>query len=183
MAHRIDAFAEVLKATDAHRARHRCGAYPFHRGPLLGILSGAMRAERVLELGTALGYTSLWFAHGFAGARVDTIERDPEHVELARRNIARAGLDSRVQVHHGEFLECLPSLPGPYDIAFFDGYAPDDSLLRALRERLRVGGLLIAANLNLAAGSDALRTRLSDPEPWLTHFVGDDFGVGLCLKR
>ena len=79
-----DPFAEVRKATDQHRARHGCHAYPYQHGPLLGVLAAAVQARRILELGTALGYTALSFAHGTANSMVDSIERDPQHVELAR---------------------------------------------------------------------------------------------------
>src|SRR5262249_61020094 len=67
-----DPFADVRKATDAHRARHRCHAYPYRRGPLLGALAAAVQAQRIVELGTALGYTSLCFAQGAAAATIET---------------------------------------------------------------------------------------------------------------
>ena len=86
----VDPFADVRKATDQHRARHRCHAYPYRHGALLGTLAAAVQARRILELGTALGYTALSFAHGAASSMVDTIERDPEHVELAPRHCSTA---------------------------------------------------------------------------------------------
>ncbi len=51
-----DPFAEVRQATDQHRARHGCGAYPYDNGPLLSVLAAAVHARRIVELGTALGY-------------------------------------------------------------------------------------------------------------------------------
>ena len=81
-----------------HRAKHGCGAYPYSNGPLLSTIAAAAGAKRILELGCALGYTSLSFAHGAPKARIDTIERDPEHVRLAREHIATAGME---QAHHG----------------------------------------------------------------------------------
>jgi predicted O-methyltransferase YrrM len=119
-----DPFADVRKATDQHRARHRCHAYPYRHGPLLGTLAAAVQARRILELGTALGYTALSFADGAASSTIDTIERDPEHVELARQNIAAAGLDHRIAVHEGDFAAVLPTLDPGYDVAFFDGHTP-----------------------------------------------------------
>jgi predicted O-methyltransferase YrrM len=89
-----DPFGRVRDATLKHRAKHGCGAWPYDNGPLLGTLAAAMDARRVLELGCALGYTSLSFAHGAPKAKVDTIERDPEHVRLAREHIEAAGFDS-----------------------------------------------------------------------------------------
>ena len=91
-------------ATDSHRARHGCGAYPYDNGPLLAAVAASADARRILELGTALGYTALSFASGVPDATVDTIERDPEHVTLARNNIAAAAMDHRITVHEGDFV-------------------------------------------------------------------------------
>ena len=68
-----DPFAQVREATLAHRAKHGCSAWPYDNGPLLGVLAGAADAKRILELGCALGYTSLSFAYGAPKAKVDTI--------------------------------------------------------------------------------------------------------------
>ena len=87
-----DRFATIREATLAHRAKHGCSAWPYDNGPLLGALAGAAGAERILELGCALGYTSLSFANGAPKAKIDTIERDPEHIKLARANFSAAGM-------------------------------------------------------------------------------------------
>src|SRR6202042_1981271 len=137
-----DPFAKIRTATDAHRAKHGCGTYPYNNGPLLAALAGAANARRILELGTALGYTALSFASGAPDATVDTIERDPEHVRLARENIAAASLDHRITVHEGDFATILPTLDPGYDVAFFDGHTPSPALHKALRGLLRTGGTL-----------------------------------------
>src|SRR5262249_37155575 len=67
-----DPFGEVRAQTLRHRAQHGCGAYPFADGSILGVIAAAVAAKRVLELGCALGYTALWFAHGAKGATIDT---------------------------------------------------------------------------------------------------------------
>src|SRR5882757_11539273 len=105
-----DPLAQVHDATLAHRARHGCGAWPYGNGPLLSTLAAATDAKRILELGCALGYTALSFAHGAPKSRIDTIERDPEHVRLAREHIAKAGMAKRITVHEGEFAKVLPAL-------------------------------------------------------------------------
>src|SRR5579875_3055496 len=123
-----DPFAMIRAATDAHRARHGCDAYPYANGPLLTVLAAAVHARRILELGTALGYTALSFASGAPDATVDTIERDPEHVRLARDTIAAAAMDHRISVHEGDFASVLPTLDPGYDVAFFDGQTPVPAL-------------------------------------------------------
>ena len=177
-----DPFANVRTATNAHRARHRCHAYPHRRGPLLGTLAAAVRARRILELGTALGYTALSFAHGAASSMVDTIERDPEHVELARENIAAAGLDHRIAVHEGDFAAVLPTLDPGYDVAFFDGHTPVPALHLALGKLLRTGGLLITANLNHGGTADAVAKALFDGKSWRSALVDDDGETAVSVK-
>ena len=67
----------------------------------------APRARRIIELGTALGYTACWFANGAPDAHIDTIDFDPEHVRLARANIEAAGFSKRVTLHEGAFDDVL----------------------------------------------------------------------------
>src|SRR5207244_2790416 len=116
-----DIFQPIRAATDTHRARHGCGAYPYANGPLLGVLAASVGARRILELGCALGYTALWLAHGAPEAIVDTIERDSDHVRLARKHIESRGMTARIAVHEGEFEKVLGTLEPAYDVAFFDG--------------------------------------------------------------
>src|SRR3989442_16034782 len=94
-----DPFRHVHDATLKHRAKHGCGAWPYDNGPLLGTIAAAAGAKRVLQLGCAPGYPSLSLPHGAPKAKVDTIERDPEHRRLARANTAAPGFHRRVTGH------------------------------------------------------------------------------------
>jgi len=78
----------------------------------LAVLGAGLPACENEQPKTALGYTALSFAHGAAGSTIDTIERDPEHVELARKNIATAGFAERITVHDGDFAAVLPTIRG-----------------------------------------------------------------------
>lgn len=106
-------------------------------GRLLHILARSVRARRILEIGTLGGYSAIWLARalpagaeaepaGERGGRLITLEADPRHAEVARANIARAGLADRVDIHLGPGLETLPNLaaeqpsPGPFDLIFID---------------------------------------------------------------
>ena len=177
-----DPFAEVRKATDRHRARHGCGAYPYHNGPLLGALAAAVQARRILELGTALGYTALSFAHGAPNSTVDSVECDPEHVQLARESIAAAGFDHRITVHEGEFATVVPSLDPGYDVAFFDGGTPGPALHTGLRKLLRTGGLLITANLNHGGTAETVAKALFDGKSWRSALVDHDGETAISVK-
>jgi len=178
----VDRFAMIRAATDAHRRRHGCSAYPYDNGPLLAALAAAANARRILELGTSLGYTALSFALGAPDATVDTIERDPDHVRLARDNIAAAAMDHRITVHEGDFATVLPTLDPGYDVAFFDGDTPSPALHTTLRGLLRTGGTLITANLNHGGTADAVRKALFDGKSWRSALVDEDGETAISVK-
>jgi predicted O-methyltransferase YrrM len=177
-----DPFAKVRNATNQHRAQHGCSAYPYDHGPLLGVLAATARARRILELGTALGYTALSFAHGAPDSTVDTIDGDEEHVRLARENIAAAALDHRITVHQGDFAKVLSTLDPGYDLAFFDGNAPLPALHTGVRGLLRTGGLLITANLNHGGTAEAVYKALFDGKSWRSALVDDEGETAISVK-
>ncbi len=177
----VDFFADLREATLAHRARHGCGAYPYDNGALLGTLAAAANARRVLELGTALGYTALWFANGAPQAVIDTIERDGVHVRLAREQVEAHGMDGHVVVHEGDFAQVLRGLDPGYDVAFFDGFTPARQLLKEIRRLLRARGLLISANLT-HTGAGAYLAALQDKKSWLTAFIDEERETALSIK-
>lgn len=176
-----DPFADIRAMTDAHRARHGCRAYPYSEGPFLGAVAAAVDARRILELGTALGYTALWLAHGAREARVDTVERDPEHVRIARENFVAAGCGERIVAHEGDFETVLPTLGPGYDLAFFDGFAPTLTYLDWFRRLLRPKGVLLSTNLDHGRGD--YRTQLADPERWLTSFAVEGGRTAISVMR
>ncbi|MGH7524226.1 MAG: O-methyltransferase [Gemmatimonadales bacterium] len=99
------------------------------QGKLLMLLISIMQARNVLEIGTLGGYSTIWMAQGLAkGGRLVTLESNPAHAEVARRNIAHAGLSDAVEVMVGPALETLPTLVeqkrGPFDLIFIDADKP-----------------------------------------------------------
>lgn len=180
-----DPFANIQAETRQHRMQHGCGAYSFKDGPALIRLANERQPNRVLELGTALGYTACCLAHGSPNAHVDTIEGDSDHVRLAQSQIAQHGLNSIISVHHGDFDIVLAGLQPGYDMAFFDGFAPSlDTILR-MRSLLAAGGVLICANLNLGTGRGAqlLAAEFTDPSHWQQKDPIEDGGTAVLIKR
>ncbi len=97
---------------------------PTH-GKLLHLLARAANAKRILEIGTLGGYSAIWMARALPPeGRLVTLEFDPKHAEVARRNLARAGVADRVEIRIGAALETLPRLAeekaGPFDLVFID---------------------------------------------------------------
>jgi predicted O-methyltransferase YrrM len=176
-----DPFAAIRAGTDAHRARHGCRAYPFSEGPLLGVIAAASGARRIVELGTALGYTALWLAHGAPDSQVDTIERDAEHVRIARAHFAAANCAQRITAHQGDFEAVLPTLAPPYDMGFFDGFGPSLAYLHELTRLLRPRGVLVSTNLDVGRG-DEYRAALADPAHWLTSFAAENGRTAISVK-
>ena len=177
-----DPYGEVREATLAHLRRHGCGCYPFFDGSLLGAIAGAARAQRIVELGTALGYSACWFAHGAPEAHIDTIDFDPEHVRLASDNIQAAGFGRRVALHEGAFDKILPTFAPGYDVGFFDGFDPTMRNLKELRALLRPRGILITTNLNFGHEARPYREQLADPKQWLTSFAAEDGRTAISIK-
>lgn len=178
--HTVDPFAGIQAATREHQRSHGCGAYTYQDGTLPGVVAAAADARRVVEVGTALGYTACWLASATPTTTVDTIEFDPVHVTLARQQISAIGLADRITVHLGEADDVLMSLPeGEFDVAFFDGFTPTPTTIAGLRTRLRDGGVLLAANLTLEPTREVLRG-LFDSAQWMTHSFGE---TAICVKR
>lgn len=93
------------------------------QGMLLYLLARMCGARRILEIGALGGYSTIWMARALAdGGRVVTLEADPHHASIASANIARAGLESRVDLRLGIALDILPALAdeAPFDLIFID---------------------------------------------------------------
>jgi predicted O-methyltransferase YrrM len=117
-------------------------------GRMLAILARARGARRILEVGTAIGYGTLWLARGATEAEVLTIELDAETAAVARGFLERAGVIARVRVVEGAALDVLPRLEGPFDLVYLDAVKTEyRRYLDAVLPRMALGGLLVADNL------------------------------------
>lgn len=183
MNHSIDHYADLLAASHQHLRSHNCGAYPFGDGVALTLLASAVGAKRIIELGTALGYTACCFARGSTKALIDTIEMDAEHVTIARANIAAQGFSSRITIHQGIFDAVLPNLESDvYDIAFFDGFEPHMAYFNHLTRILKKGGMLITANLGLGGDTTKCRDILMGSDAWISHLLIEDGKTAVSIK-
>ncbi|WP_372422129.1 O-methyltransferase [Salinarimonas chemoclinalis] len=123
------------------------------QGKLLGLLARMAGARRMLEIGTLGGYSTIHLARAVPdGGRVVTLEVDPKHAEVARANLARAGLAERVDLRVGRALDTLAALEaegaGPFDLVFVDADKPSNPHYLACALRLsRPGTVLIFDNV------------------------------------
>jgi predicted O-methyltransferase YrrM len=116
---------------DAQEASRASGLPPISvsaaQGKFLHLLARIQGARRILEIGTLGGYSTIWLARALPpGGRVITLEFDPKHADVARGNIARAGLTDLVDVRVGRAIDTLPTLAGgdPFDLIFIDADKP-----------------------------------------------------------
>jgi len=97
------------------------------QGKFLHLLVKIAGAKRILEIGTLGGYSTVWMASALpSDGRLITLEYAPHHAEVARDNIARAGLLERVEVRQGAALDLLPAVEGPFDLIFIDADKPNN---------------------------------------------------------
>jgi len=122
-------------------------------GPLVGRLlynlARSSQSRKVLEIGTAIGYSGIWLARAVAPLKgnVTTIDMDPERVKIAKKNISEAGLERTVRVIEGNALKVLPTLKEEFDMIFLDSdkdVYPD--AFKMSLPMLRKGGLFVADN-------------------------------------
>lgn len=119
------------------------------QGKMLHLLARAIGARRVLEIGTLAGYSAIWLARALPpDGTLVTLEYDPHHAEVARRNIERAGLSPVVTVVVGAAVDTLPSVEGPFDLVFVDADKPSNPAYVDWAARLlRPGGVLVLDNV------------------------------------
>jgi len=122
-------------------------------GPLVGRLlynlAKASQSRKILEIGTAIGYSGIWLARAVAPQKgsVTTIDMDPERVKIAKKNISEAGLERIVRVIEGNALKVLPTLKEEFDMIFLDSdkdVYPDAFKMSV--PMLRKGSLFVADN-------------------------------------
>lgn len=124
-----------------------------NQGKLLHILARSVGARRILEIGTLGGYSTIWLARALApGGRLVSLEAVARHAEVARENIARAGLADMVEVRLGRALDTLPGVAAdglaPFDFVFIDADKQHNPDYFAWGLRLtRPGGLIVVDNV------------------------------------
>jgi predicted O-methyltransferase YrrM len=123
------------------------------QGKMLHLLARGCGARRILEVGTLGGYSTIWLARALGpGGRLVTLEIDPRHAEVARANIARAGLADRVEVRVGPAIESLAAMLAAgepaFDLIFIDADKPSNpAYVEAALGLARPGTLILVDNV------------------------------------
>ena len=159
--------------------------------------------RRILEIGTAIGYSGIVMLSASSGATLNTIEFNESTAEMAKRNFAEFGLSNRVNIFVGDAREIVPILTGSYDFIFLDGPKGQyETFFPYLTDLLEVGGTLVCDNVlykglvehvpddkrhkhitvarNMRAFLDDITT--SDRYDTKLHRIGDGVTVSVKIK-
>lgn len=138
----------VLAEMEAYAAQNKIPIVGPAVGRFLASLAKIAKAKRIFELGSAIGYSTIWFARAAgSGAEVHYSDGSAENAQRARGYFERAGVSANIRVHVGDALTSLASTTGEFDLIFNDvdkdGYP---AVLEAVPARIRAGGLFITDN-------------------------------------
>ena len=193
--------SELMAEMEAVAERDSVPIVQWETGRFLAVLCRALD-PRVLEVGTAIGYSTLHMAEQLTSGRVVTLERDPDRAAQARGYLERAGVADRVELIEGDALETIASLSGPFDLLFVDAskdeyprYIELAEPLLADRCLLVVDNLLMSGEVALPEGAEtfwnpdslaaarALNSALLRSERWLACVLPVGDGIGFGARR
>jgi len=165
-------FNEPDEALTAARKSHKLENIPTinvspNLGKFLNLLAKLSKAKKILEVGTLAGYSTIWMAKALPDdGKLISLEIDPHHAAVARKNIDRAGLSTKVEVREGKAIELLPRLveekAGPFDMIFIDADKPPYTEYFEWALKLSRSGTLIIAD-NVIRDGKVLDPNHDDP--------------------
>jgi caffeoyl-CoA O-methyltransferase len=118
-------------------------------GRLLALMAKISGAKRIFEMGSAIGYSAIWFARAAGpGAEIYCTDGDPANAELARKNFERAGVSKSIRFMTGDAVDLIDSTEGSFDIILIDVYKHQyPAALKKSLPRLKSGGLVVTDNV------------------------------------
>lgn len=145
----VDRGSDSLKAIEAETVRDRVPVIRRETRELLKILLQMKKPEKILEVGAAIGFSSVFMGENTSPAtKITTIENYPPRIERAKANIAMAGMEERITLLEGDAARWLKELDGSYDFIFMD--AAKGQYIHFLPDVLRLlpqGGVLVSDNV------------------------------------
>ena len=192
----------VMAEMEALAEREGIPIVHWETGRFLASLVKALRPELVLEVGTAIGYSTLHMAESLDGGRIQTLEIDARRAARAREFMAAAGVAERVEVIEGDARQTIATLDGPFGLVFLDAakdeyreYLELAEPKSAPRAALVVDNLLMSGEVALPEGAAtswapdrleaarALNRQLLRSETWLGSDLPIGDGVGFAARR
>jgi predicted O-methyltransferase YrrM len=181
---KTEAEKKILTVLDEMVKSHQTYlSVPMQDGKVLRLLTEAVDAKQVVEIGTSTGYSGLWFCLALqkTDGHLTTFEINHQRASQAREHFKNAGVEKRVTIVEGDAHEQVAKLKGPIDVAFIDadksGYV---DYLNQLLPLVRPGGLILAHNVDMAPDYVKAVTTNVDLE---TIFYMQGAGLGVTLKK
>jgi caffeoyl-CoA O-methyltransferase len=139
----------VLAEMERYAQRHDVPIIGPACGRLLSLLAQISGAKRIFEMGSAIGYSAIWFAKGAGeGAEIYCTDGDPENARRAQEHFERAGITGRVRFLVGDAIDLLDTVSGELDLILIDVNKNQyPAALKKAVPRLRRGGLLVTDNV------------------------------------
>lgn len=181
---KTDAEKRILSTIDeAVKAGELYANVPAADGRMLRVLTEAVNAKNVVEIGTSTGISGMWFSMALekTGGKLTTFELDPQRAATARAHFKKAGVDSIATVVEGDAHQNITKLKDPVDVVFID--AEKDGYVDYLNKMLplvRPGGLILAHNVNMVA--DYVKTVEKSPD-LETVFYMQGNQLAITLKK
>jgi caffeoyl-CoA O-methyltransferase len=151
---------EALRAADRSITEEKMPpiSVSANQGKFLHVLARTCRAKKILEIGTLAGYSTIWMARALPqDGKLISLEFDPNHARVAKKNIERAGLGKIVDIRIGKAIELLPQLQanneGPFDMIFIDADKPPYTEYFQWSLKLAHPGTLIIADNVIREGN------------------------------
>jgi predicted O-methyltransferase YrrM len=139
----------LLQEMEAYGSEHRVPSADREVARFVEITAQAIKARRALEVGMAIGYTTIHLARAVGeDGLIITIDPSEEMIKAADGYLERAGLRNRVRIERGKALEVIPRLRETFDLVFIDALKYEyEGYLESILPRLRTGGVVIVDNL------------------------------------
>jgi caffeoyl-CoA O-methyltransferase len=178
---------KILDVLDEIRANHRTWAsVPPADGRMLRLLTEAVGAKHVVEIGTSTGYSGLWFCLALqkTGGKLTTFEYDAGRARMARQHFRQAGVEDMVTLVEGDAHQNVPKLKEPVDVVFIDadkeGYV---DYLTKLLPLVRPGGLILAHNIDMRGVADDYLGAVTANKDLETVFYLQGGGLSVTMKK
>ncbi|MFT5872649.1 MAG: putative O-methyltransferase YrrM [Clostridium sp.] len=192
----------ILEELENYALENRVPIVQKETAKFLELMITVNRPKKILELGTAIGYSAILMNQTLGGlSEITTIERDEKMIEIANANIEKYGLQNKITVIQGDCLEILENLENEYDMIFMDaGKAHYNHFLPHCLRLLKKEGVLIADNVlfrGMVASKDLatrrkitiikrMRTYLelvSNNEDLITSVIPMGDGISVTVKK
>jgi len=159
---------------------------PMEDGRMLRLLTEAIGAKHVVEIGTSNGYSGIWFCLALraTSGKLTTHDIDEGRAALARNNFKRAGVDNIVTLVMGDAHETVKNIKEPIDVLFIDADKPGYvDYLQKLLPLVRPGGLILGHNVNMGSQMQDYIKAITTDDDLETIFVGQGQDLSVTLKK